>query len=122
MVVDTNNEVINALKLVLEQNLHFTISGEANDPISLLAQVAKRCPDVIILDADMQGINPSRKETRKSLQELIETIHHFCPSIRLITLSNQPYLEKKCFQAGANAFICKCDPPERLLSLLESLK
>lgn len=121
LIYDSNDEVISALRFVLEQKLGYTISGEAKDVISLFSTITHHCPDVLILDADIHGLKPSRGESKNVLAKLMETLHQLCPSIYVIALSSLPNLEQICLQAGTNAFACKSDPPDRLLSLLENL-
>jgi len=121
LISDSNDEVITALRLVLEQKHGYTISGEAKDLISLFSSITKHCPDVVILDADIHGLKPFRGESKNGLATLLDTLHQLCPSIYVITLSSLPNLEQICLRAGANAFACKSDPPDRLLNLLDNL-
>jgi len=121
LISDSNDEVISALRLVLEQKHGYTISGEAKDLISLFSSITQHCPDVVILDADIHGLNAFRGESKNSLAKLLNTLHQLCPSIYVIALSSLPNLEQNCLQAGANAFACKSDPPDRLLNQLDNL-
>ncbi|MBW6472891.1 MAG: response regulator [Anaerolineaceae bacterium] len=121
LISDSNDEVISALRLVLEQKHGYTISGEAKDLISLFSSITQHCPDVLILDADIHGLKPFRGESKNGFTKLLDTLHQLCPSINVIALSSQPYLEQNCLQAGVNAFACKSDPPDKLLGLLNNL-
>lgn len=121
LLSDSNHEVISALRLVLEQKHGYTISGEAKDLISLFSSITQHCPDVVILDADMHGHKPFRGESKNGLEKLLDTIRQFCPFIYVIALSSLPNLEQNCLKAGANAFACKSDPPDKLLSIIENL-
>lgn len=121
LISDSKNEVISALRLVLEQKHGYTICGEANDLISLFSSITQCCPDVVILDADIHGLKPLRGESKNSFAKLMDTLHHLCPSVYVIALSSLPNLEQNCLQAGANAFACKSDPPDRLLNHLDNL-
>lgn len=121
LISDSNDEVISALRLVLEQKHGYTISGEAKDLISLFASITHRCPDVLILDADIHGLKPFRGESKNGLAKLMDTLRQLCPSIYVIALSSLPNLEQNCLQAGANAYACKSDPPDKLLGLLDNL-
>lgn len=121
LISDSNNEVTSALRLVLEQKHDFTISGEANDLISLFSSITQNCPDVVILDTDIHGLKPFRGESKNGLAKLMDTLHQLCPSIYVITLSSLPNMEQNCLQSGANAFACKSDPPDKLLNHLENL-
>ena len=121
LISDSNYEVNTALRLVLEQKHGYTISGEANDLISLFSSITQHCPDVLILDADIHGLKSSHRESKNGFAKLLDTLHQLCPSIYVIALSNLPNQEQNCLQAGANAFACKSDPPDNLLGLLENL-
>ena len=122
LISDSNNEVISALRLVLEQKHGYTISGEANDLISLFSTITKLCPDVLILDADIHGLKPFKGEANNGLVTLLDTIHQLCPTIYVIALSNLPNMQQNCLRAGANAFACKSDPPDKLLYHLDNLE
>ncbi len=122
LISDSNNEVISALRLVLEQKHGYTISGEANDLISLFSSITKLCPDVLILDADIHGLKPFKGEANNGLVTLLDTIHQLCPTIYVIALSNLPNMQQNCLRAGANAFACKSDPPDKLLYHLDNLE
>ena len=121
LISDSNTEVLSALRLVLEQKPGFKISGEASDLISLFSSITQCCPDIVILDADLHGFKPIRGETKNGLTKLLDTIRQLCPCVYVIALSSLPTLEKKYLEAGANAFACKSDPPDRLLSIIENL-
>ena len=122
VISDSNDEVITALRLVLEQKLDFTITGAVNDVIGLFSTVIKQCPDAIILDVDLIGLKATKGQMPGGLHKLIETIHQLCPSIYILALSYLPNLEKMCIQAGVNAFACKSDPPDKLMAYLEDLQ
>jgi DNA-binding NarL/FixJ family response regulator len=121
LISDSNDEVISALRLVVEEKHGFTICGEANDLISLFSSITQFCPDVLILDADIHGLKPFRGESKNGLAKLLDTLHQLCPSVYVIALSSLPNLEQNCQKAGANAFACKSDPPDKLLSIIENI-
>jgi len=121
LIVDQNPEVITALKLVLEQKHGISIIGESSNIIDMFSSFTRQCPDVVILDVDLQGIKPIREEAHRNLSNLIKTLHTLCPTVYVIALSFLPNLEQICIQAGANAFACKSDPPDKLLAYLEKL-
>lgn len=121
LISDSNDEVISALRLVLEQKHGYTISGEAKDIISLFSSITRHCPDILILDADIHGLKPFKGESNNGLATLLDTLHQLCPRIYVIALSNLPNMEQNCLRAGANAFACKSDPPDKLLYHLDNL-
>jgi CheY-like chemotaxis protein len=116
--------------------------GEARDAVSLFAQVkrcasVRCCPDLVLLDTDLPGLLTRRlvgksvgceagrygnsaaaSSATSSLADLVETLRQLCPTVRVIVLSSRPNVEKECRQAKVDAFACKSDPPDALLTLL----
>jgi DNA-binding NarL/FixJ family response regulator len=121
LIADNNQEVLAALRLVLEQRSGMRVAGESRDAVNLLAQVTRCCPDVVLLDADLPGLRLSRLSSRSSLTELVETLHLLCPPIYVIALSSRPNAEKECLQAKVDAFACKSDPPDTLIKILADI-
>jgi len=121
LIADTNPEVLRALRLLLEQNTHFQLVGESRDAVNLFAQVTRHCPDIVILDANLHGLQTSRKLSQNPLTELVETLRLLCPSMRVIALSSQPNAVKECTQAAVDFFACKSDPPEVLFGILDNI-
>lgn len=121
LLSDSNDEVITALRLVLEHKHNFTITGEVNDVISLFSTIIKQCPDALILDVDLFGLKTTKGYLPGGLNKLIETIYQLCPNIHILALSYLPNMENMCVQAGVDAFACKSDPPDKLLTFLENL-
>ena len=121
LLADANREVRTALRLVIEQRGSSQIIGEAFDAVNLFTQAAMNCPDVVLLDADLTGLQIHHASQTSRLGEVIATLHVLCPAIRVIALSSQPSAKKLCYSAKADAFICKSDPPEMLLALLDQI-
>lgn len=120
LLADAHSEVRAALRLVLEQPLGFHVVGEARDAVELFVQVISGCPDVILLDPDLPGVQFRRKPPDSSLGELIDSLHRLCPSVYVIVLSSLPNLSKGTGLMQADAYACKSDPPDTLLSVLEN--
>lgn len=89
--------------------------------LSVFSIITQHCPDVLILEADIHALKPFRCDSKNGLAKLLNTLHQWCPSIYMIALSSLPNLELKFLQAGADAFVCKSDPPDKLLNHLENL-
>jgi DNA-binding NarL/FixJ family response regulator len=51
----------------------------------------------------------------------IQAVKDLNPSLKVIALSGRPEVSYHTYEAGADAFVCKCDPPERLLAAVESV-
>ncbi len=121
LLADPHLEVRAALRLVLEQQPSICVIGEARDTIELFSLVTNECPDIVILDPDLPGVQLTRRVTSASLTKLVEILHKLCPALRVICLSSQPNVEKDCILANSDAFFCKSDLPDALLALLQHL-
>jgi DNA-binding NarL/FixJ family response regulator len=111
LLADDQLKVRLALKLLLEQEPGVQVVGEAAQAKDLLAQVAVDCPDLVLLDwglPDMAG------------EELLAALREACPALAVIVLSGQPEAEERGLAAGADAFVSKADPPERLLAAIRA--
>lgn len=104
--------VLEALRLLLEQQSDYEILGEARSAESLLAHVCKLSPDVILLDWNLPGFHPQR---------LIPTLRECCPSTKLAALSIKPEHEKPAHEFGMDGFISKQISPESLLASLKAI-
>lgn len=121
LLADPHPDVRTALRLLLEQQLNIHVVGEACDTLGLFSQITNDCPDIVLLDVDLPGVQLTRRRTKSSLSELVEILHKFCPALRVICLSSQPGAEKDCVLAKADAFFCKSNPPDALLALLQRI-
>lgn len=110
IVADDHAEVRSALKLVLEQEPEVVVVGEATDGKGLLAQAESIQPDLVLLDWELPG---------RSAVHLVRDLRRLNPLVRVIALSGRPEVSRAALAAGANAFVSKGDPPERLLAALE---
>jgi DNA-binding NarL/FixJ family response regulator len=59
---------------------------------------------------------PSRSEP--SGQGLLSALRRVCPNSFVIVLSGRMEVRRAALAAGADAFVYKCDPPERLLEAI----
>lgn len=111
-LAEGEKHVLEALRLVLEQQARFEIVGEARSAESLLAHVCKLSPDVILLDWNLPGFHPQR---------LISTLRECCPSTKLAALSIKPEHEKLAHEFGMDGFISTQISPESFLASLKAI-
>jgi DNA-binding NarL/FixJ family response regulator len=109
LVADRQPKVRFALRVLLERQPGLESIWEAVDAESLLAQLQVRCPDVVLLSWELPGLSAAR--TLADLRDL-------CPELGVIVLSGRPRAQKAALAAGADAFVSKTDPPERLLGAI----
>jgi DNA-binding NarL/FixJ family response regulator len=107
LLADDQSKVRSALRLVLEQQPGVSILGEAVDTTGLLDWVKAACPDLVLLDWELPGLESD---------SLLPTLRELCPGLKVIALSGRPEARRAALDAGVDAFVSKGDPPERLLA------
>lgn len=111
-LAEGERHVLEALRLVLEQQTDFEILGEARSAEGLLAHACKLSPDAILLDWNLPGFYPQR---------LIPALRECCPTAKLVALSVKPEHEKLTREYGLDGFISKQRPPDAFLTLLNAV-
>lgn len=108
VLADHQARVRFALRAWLEQQPGLTVVGETGEAAETLSQVAAIQPDVILLDWALHDSTP----------DLLSALHTACPDLRVIVLSARPEMRRAILAAGADAFVSKTDPPERVLEAI----
>jgi DNA-binding NarL/FixJ family response regulator len=90
------------------------IVGQADDVPVARELVEKLKPDVAILDMRMRT---------GSGADLVPELKQLVPALKVIILTNYPYVEnrKKCMELGADFFFDKSNEFQRVLSVLRSM-
>jgi len=109
LLADDQPEVRRALTILLERQPGLTVAGQAVDADDLLAQAEALCPDLVLLDWELPGLVGS---------SLLSALRAVCPGVLVIALSGRPGARRAALAAGANAFVSKADPPDRLLATI----
>lgn len=109
LLADDEQKVLSAIRLLLEQDRQMTIVGEAVDAGELMIQLQSRCPDVLLLDWELPGLSTSR---------FWDEIRVCCPGLVIVALSGRAEARRNALAAGADLFVSKAEPPDRLLSAL----
>jgi DNA-binding NarL/FixJ family response regulator len=110
LLADDQPQVRSALRLLLEQAIKARIVGEASNAQELLASAKTVHPDAILVDWELPGWH---------VDDGISSVRRAYPSARIVTLSSHPEVRQVALQAGADAFVCKGDPPEQLLEAVK---
>ena len=109
LLADNQPKVRLGLRVLLERQLGLKVVGEATNAEDLLVQMETACPDLVLLGWDLPGL---------AGDALLSALRGVCPSSFVIVLSGRTEMRRPALAAGADAFVCKCDPPERLLAAI----
>jgi len=112
LIGDAQPRVRFGLRLLLEQQPGWRVTGEAEDAQLLLDHIRLGCPDLVLLDCELPGM---------PVTELLATIRRACPRLWVVFMSSKDELRQAALQAGADIFAYKADPPEKLLELIWGL-
>jgi DNA-binding NarL/FixJ family response regulator len=110
-VADHQSKIRSALRLLLEQEPNQRVVGEAASLESLMTMVSENHPDLVLLDWEM---------TKKRASEILLALKEPQPGIKVVALSGNPEVSSVALEAGADAFVCKCDSVDRLLAAVSA--
>ncbi len=107
LVADRNAAVRSAVTMYLQSMLELDTVREADSDEELLAQVEVFRPDIVLLDWAAPG----------SVRiDWLEGLRAFDPRPTVIVLGSLLEQRQDALAAGADYFVCKGDPPRRLLA------
>jgi DNA-binding NarL/FixJ family response regulator len=113
-VADDQPAVRSALGRLLREKLGFSVVGEVAGVRNLLAQAAATPHDLVLLDWELPGLFASAEARCRFL----DSLHALDSHPKVIALSSRPGTRRAALDAGADAFVSKGDPPERLLTTI----
>ena len=109
LLADDEQKVRSALRLLLEQEPDLHVVSEAVDAEELQTQMEMSCPDLVLLDWELPGLKADA---------ILLALRAHCAGLHVIVLSGQPEARPTSLSAGADGFVSKSDPPERLLAAI----
>ena len=112
LLADEQTRVRLALQILLSQEPGVTVVGEAAEATDLLAQIRATRPDLVLLDWGLPEL--------VSIGSL-SALHTACPNLSVIVLTGRPETRQMALAAGADEFISKIDPPEKLLAAIHTM-
>lgn len=112
LVADSDARVRSALQTLLQQEPAQIAVRESGDIGSLALQIKQFKPDLILLDWELPG---------RPAAALLFALHGLDYQPKVIVLSTRPESETDALTVGADAFVCKGDPPERLLDSFRTM-
>ena len=102
-----------ALRLLLEQEPDIEVVGEAANVEALLPLLRRLRPDLLFLDWQLPGADKAGVR-----QRLLNTLRAIHPSVYIVALTNDDSAFCRKKTPGADAYISRAEPPERLLSVV----
>jgi DNA-binding NarL/FixJ family response regulator len=111
LLADDEPKVRSALRLILEQLKEVEAVDEVTDAISLTSQLKNSPPDLLLVDLELPGLRSN---------EQLSDLRRYAP-LKVIVLSGQYKPPKMALVSGADAFISKCEPPDRLFAALRRM-
>jgi len=112
LLAEKRSRVRYALRVLLEQQPGWKVTGEAVEASELLCKTQHLLPDLILLDIELLG---------SDVADYLERLRQVCPQVRIVMLSEQPLTNLTSSAAFPDAFASKVNPPERLLSVIRTL-
>jgi DNA-binding NarL/FixJ family response regulator len=112
VLADSHDHVRSALRLLLEQEAHVEIVGEAAATAQMLQEVAGARPDLLLLDWELAGPDAAA---------LVAGLRQRTPDLRIIALSGRSEVRKDAEAAGIDRFVSKSAFSEELLAALRGL-
>jgi CheY-like chemotaxis protein len=107
LIADDQPEVRSALRLLLEHEGGIRGVVEAGGAAEVLAALrSSQCPDLLLMDWELPGMDP---------RWLLPLFKSACPFASVVAMSGLPEASRAALSAGADIFVSKGDPPERLL-------
>ncbi len=100
LLVDDHATVREGLRYLLDAQADIKVIGLAADGREAVDQVARLCPDVVVMDIAMPELNGI---------EATQQIKTECPDVRVVILSMYSSCEQifRALQAGANGYLLK---------------
>jgi CheY-like chemotaxis protein len=110
LIADDTSRARRSMKALLEVWHQLDEVREAANGTEAVQLAEEFQPDIILMDARMPGMGGL---------EAMRVIKERWPQIKIIILSVFMEYQSLALEAGADAFISKSDPPERLRKTLE---
>ncbi len=112
ILADRDPRVRSALKLIFADCNGIGVIKHASSTNQVIASIAQSCPALLLIDWDLPG---------QALDSLMPVIKMICPNLYVVALSEWDGDCQSALMAGADAFICKFDPPDILMALIDDL-
>ena len=111
LLADDEPKVRSALRLILEQLKEVDLVEEVTDAESLANQLRTTPPDLLLVDWELPGLHRGG-----TLAEMRRN-----QSLKVIVLSGRCQTPQSVLASGMDAFVSKCEPPDRLFATLKAM-
>ncbi len=107
ILADDHNILREGLKKIIEHELKLNVVAQASDGRTTVELVREHCPDIVIMDIGMPGLNGI---------EATRTIKQEFPDVKVIALSmhTERNIVANMLSAGASAYLLKDTAPDEL--------
>ncbi len=112
LMADDDPQVRSALRLIVEQEAGVALFSEVDNAAMLLKTVEEQRPDLLFLDWELPGLQPPT--------QILARLRRGSPRLIVIAMSGRQEADALALALGADAFVSKTEPPERLLNVLRS--
>lgn len=109
LLADGQDRVRYALRALLAMQVDTEVVAEATNIAELFDQTRRTLPDLILVDWELPGL---------VMSDALPRLRATNPSIQVVVLSGQPEARAAAQAAGADGFVSKAQPPDRLLDAL----
>jgi DNA-binding NarL/FixJ family response regulator len=113
LLVDDQAWLRSALRLFLEYEPNIEVVGEAGNAQTLPGLIASLHPDLLLLDGELTDI-----KSNSARRCLITALRAVQPALYVIVLSGNHEVHGFRLTTGADAYVSKTEPPDRLLTAL----
>jgi DNA-binding NarL/FixJ family response regulator len=115
VLVDDQTLVRTGLRMILDETDDIEVTGEAADGVQALDVVGRTCPDVVLMDIRMPGLDGI--ETTRRIYSRADAVPA-PPKIIILTTFDLDEYVLAGLRAGASGFLLKDAPPADLLSAI----
>jgi DNA-binding NtrC family response regulator len=110
LVVDKRVRIRSALRLLIEHATNHSVVDEIADAHKLMSAIDETTPDLVLLEWEL---------LHEMKSGVIVALKAENPQLKGVVLSGQPSCRETAISAGADHFMSKVDPPDRLLHILK---
>ncbi len=112
LLADGSTSTRFALSTLLEQQPGWKVVAEVSSGDQLFEIVNVNTPEILLLDWSLPGLNG---------EDVIQLLKKHYPNLAVIVMSGRPEVKMKAWSAGADAFVSKTEPPDKLLGAISTI-